>query len=80
MGKQPTTKKQTIEQVKEAHEIKLMAIDGVQGVGIGQRKDADGLAITIYVESKTKALRETLPKELEGYPVQVEVSGEFHAF
>lgn len=79
MSKQSTTGKRSIKEVKEAHEGRLMAIDGVQGVGIGQRADADGLAIKVYVDNKTKALQEMLPKQLEGYPVQIEVSGEFNA-
>jgi hypothetical protein len=79
MTKQTSTKKRSIEQVKEEHELQLMAIDGVQGVGIGERDDADGLAIKVYVDNKTKALQEKLPKELDGHPVQIEVSGEFHA-
>lgn len=79
MTKQTSTKKRSIEQVKEAHEVQLMAIEGVQGVGIGQRDDAEGLVIKVYVDNKTKALQEKLPKEIDGHPVQIEVSGEIHA-
>ena len=79
MAKQSSAKPRAIEKVKADHEGKLMAIDGVQGVGIGQREDGDGLAIKVYVDVKTKALQGKLPKLLEGYPVQIEVSGEFHA-
>lgn len=79
MAKESSANQRSIEKVKAAHEARLMAIDGVQGVGIGQREDGDGLAIKVYVDSKTKALQEQLPKQLEGHPVQIEVSGEFHA-
>ncbi|HVG33846.1 MAG TPA: hypothetical protein VM911_12230 [Pyrinomonadaceae bacterium] len=79
MAKEASKKQRSIEKVKAAHEGKLMAIDGVQGVGIGQREDGDGLAIKVYVDTMTRALKEKLPKQLEGHPVQVEVSGEFHA-
>ena len=79
MAKQSSTKQRSIEEVKAQHEEQLMSIEGVQGVGIGQRQDGDGLAIKVYVDNKTKALQEKLPKQLEGHPVQIEVSGEFHA-
>lgn len=79
MAQQSSSSQRSIEEVKAAHEDQLMAIDGVQGVGIGQRSDSDGLAIKVYVDNKTKALQEKLPKQLEGHPVQIEVSGEFHA-
>lgn len=79
MAKQSSAKQKSIERVKAAHEGELMAIDGVQGVGIGQREDGDGLVIKVYVDVKTKALQEKLPKQIEGHPVQIEVSGEFHA-
>lgn len=79
MPKSSSTKKKSIEAVKAAHEMKLMDIEGVQGVGIGQQAKADGLAIKVYVDNKTKALQEKLPKELEGHPVEIEVSGEFNA-
>ncbi|MDX6693535.1 MAG: hypothetical protein QOF02_1138 [Blastocatellia bacterium] len=79
MNKRTSAKKRSIEKVKEEHELQLMAIEGVQGVGIGQRDDSDELAIKVYVDNKTKALQEKLPKELDGHPVQIEVSGEFHA-
>jgi hypothetical protein len=48
-------------------------------IGIVQRDDSDDLAIKVYVDNKTKALQEKLPKELDGHPAQIEVSGEFHA-
>ena len=79
MAKESSAKQRSIEKVKAEHEGQLMAIDGVQGVGIGQRQDGDGLAIKVYVDNKTKALQNKLPKQLEGHPVQVEVSGEFNA-
>lgn len=69
----------TIDEVKAAHEDRLMSIDGVQGVGIGQHPKRDGLAIKVYVDNKTQSLQEQIPKEIEGFPVEIEVSGEFNA-
>lgn len=79
MTKESSAKQRSIEKVKADHEGQLMAIDGVQGVGIGQREDGDGLAIKIYVDNMTNDLKKKLPKQLEGHPVQIEISGEFHA-
>lgn len=79
MGGKGAAQKGSIEKVKADHEDHLMSIEGVQGVGIGQRKDGDGLAIKVYVDNKTKSLQEKLPKQLDGHPVDIEVSGEFNA-
>lgn len=80
MGKTSRADKPTIEQVKSKHERELLKIEGVQGVGIGLDNDKDRQVIKIYADKKTKALQERVPTELEGYPVQIEVSGEFHSF
>lgn len=79
MTQRSSAPQRSIAEVKAAHEDQLMAIDGVQGVGIGQRVDGDGLAIKVYVDNETKALQEKLPTQLEGHPVEIEVSGEFNA-
>ena len=63
----------TIRTVKERHEAKLMAIPGVVGVGIGEVNGTEN--ITVYVEAKTSLLDREIPKELEGSPVVVEVTG-----
>ncbi len=70
-------KRSPIEQVKAKHEMRLLRIEGVEGVGIGE--EADQLVIKVYVAKKTKALQESIPARIEGYPVRIEVSGEFHA-
>lgn len=51
----------------------LMAIPGVVGVGIGG--SAADPVIVVLVEHLTPALRRALPGRLDGYPVEVEVSG-----
>jgi hypothetical protein len=50
-----------------------MAIPGVVGVGIGG--SAADPVIVVLVEHLTPALRRALPGRLDGYPVEVEVSG-----
>jgi peptide deformylase len=65
-------KPKTIEEVKQAQEARLMAMKGVEGVGIG----ADQLgnpAIVVYVRDAGAAAR--LPKQIEGHPVVVENLG-----
>lgn len=53
----------------------LMAISGVTGVSVGA--DEDGLPlIMILIREESAELRALLPDSLEGYPVQVNVSGE----
>lgn len=64
--------------VKERHEAQLMAIPGVVGVGIGEA--AGEAVIVVYVEKRTPQIEQDVPKELEGYPVVVEVSGPIVAY
>lgn len=77
MNKETASKRLTIEQVKEKHENRLLNISGVQGVGIGEESGKS--VIMIYVDKKTKSLIGKIPTQIEGYPVKIEVSGEFHA-
>ena len=69
----------TIYQVKEKHEMDWMTIPGVTGVAIGERSRAPGLAIKVFVERISPALRQRIPAEVDSYPVEIEATGEFHA-
>lgn len=69
--------KRSIEQVKAKHELELMGIDGVEGVGIGEEKNE--LFLKVYVAKLTRKVKEQVPEQVEGYPVRIEVSGEFRA-
>jgi hypothetical protein len=76
----PRKKKPTdINSVREKYETAIMQIPGVTGIGIGDNGPAGTLVIKIYVERLTPALREQLPKELEGFLVVSEETGEFGA-
>ncbi len=66
-----------IEQVKAKHETQLLTIEGVEGVGIGE--ELSKRVLKVYVVKKTKTLQEKIPSQIEGYPVRIEVTGEFHA-
>lgn len=65
-----------IESVKEARQAELLAIPGVVGVGIVSGPLGEPV-IAVYVAHRSAAAQ--IPKMLEGYPVSVEVSGEFDA-
>jgi hypothetical protein len=58
--------------VKEANEAQLLAIDGVEGVAIG-RDQVGRDAILVFVRDSSVKLR--LPSEIEGFSVEVEVTG-----
>ena len=66
-----------IRALKARHEARLLGVDGVEGVGIGEERGRP--VITVYVAGRTEAIRREIPPELEGYPVRVVVSGEFRA-
>jgi hypothetical protein len=71
--------RKTIQEAKEASEDRLMAIPGVMGVGIGLTKDRQGRCIKVYVDREASAQAAQIPKEIEGYPVEVEIRGAFRA-
>jgi hypothetical protein len=61
----------------EKHQDRLMAMEGVQGVGIGGSEDSP--QIIVMVSHGGAEMRKKLPSNLEGYPVKVEVTGEIRA-
>ena len=67
----------TIEQVQEEHTDEWMAVDGVEGTGIGLFKGKP--CIKILTSSGTDQIRAQIPSEVEGYPLIVEETGEFNA-
>jgi hypothetical protein len=62
--------------VVDEHAPRLIQIEGVSGVAVG-RLPRGRPCVRIYVVELTDELRAQLPDELEGYPVDIEVSGEF---
>lgn len=69
----------TIQEVKEVWEIRLMAMSGVMGVGIGLTKDRKEKCIKVYVKHKASAKAARIPRVINGYPVEVEIRGPFRA-
>lgn len=69
---------ETIQQVKAKHEGQLMSTQGVVSVGIGHDQKGQA-AIIIGVESQNKLNKMNLPKELDGYPVNIQIMGTIRA-
>lgn len=58
-------------------ERKLLAIDGVLGVGFGQ-DETGGNAIIVYLRDQSVSKR--IPEELDEYPIVIEITGEIDAY
>jgi hypothetical protein len=67
----------SIDDVLRENEERLMATDGVVGVGITESGGAP--ALSVMVKELTPKVRSDIPRELRGYPVKVEVVGEVRA-
>lgn len=64
----------SIEEVKKKYTNRLLALPGVISVGIG--KDPDGIPVIIVsLEHRQPETQKKLPKTLEGFPLQVEITG-----
>lgn len=64
-------------EIQARHEAEVLAIPGVVGIGIGPAADADRLEFKLYVSELDAAARQAIPRDLEGVPVKVEVTGRF---
>ena len=61
-----------VQHVKQRHEQELMAIDGVEGVGVGRNSVGDD-AILVYLRSDD--IKTRIPRSIDGYPVETQVTG-----
>ena len=66
-----------IDEVLKEHSRDLMSIPGVVGTAQGLCNDKP--CIKVYVVKETPELDQKIPHILEGYPVSIEVTGEFKA-
>lgn len=67
----------TIQEVKAAHEAAWMELPGVTGVGIGLCEGAE--CIRVFLTEASEEVREAIPDRVEGYPVDLEITGSFRA-
>jgi hypothetical protein len=66
-----------VKRIKDRHEGRLLALKGVQGVGIAAEEGES--KITVYVDHGMPQLAD-IPRELDDVPVVVEESGVFEAY
>ncbi|MGB7291680.1 MAG: hypothetical protein WBD99_05890 [Thermodesulfobacteriota bacterium] len=68
---------ESIEEVLREHTEELMSIPGVAGTAQGLCNNKP--CIKVFVIERTKEIDQRIPDELDGYPVEVEETGEFKA-
>lgn len=64
----------SIETVFEENRDKLMAISGVVGIGIGL-DEQENLCIKVYLEKMDEDVTRNIPRQLEGFPLAIDVGG-----
>lgn len=67
----------SIAQVKQNHESELMAIDGVEGVGVGRNQIGDDV-ILVYLRDDEVSKR--IPRNIDGFQVKTEITGIIDAY
>lgn len=67
----------SITDVHEQYAEAWQQLDGVLGTGIGRCEGKP--CIKVMVRSRSPALEDTIPEEVDGYPVRIEVTGVFRA-
>lgn len=67
----------SIEQVLSDNTSRWMALPGVVGTGIGECNGKP--CIKVFAAAKSDSLQRQIPKQIDGYPVEIEVTGEFKA-
>ena len=70
-------RREPIEAVLERHTGRLLSLPGVVGAAVGRCAGAP--CIKLLVARRTPELDRALPRELEGYPVELEETGEIRA-
>jgi hypothetical protein len=67
-----------IEDVLARNEQDLLSTPGVVGVGVGER--AGRPVILVMLDRPATELHQSLPSDLDGYPVEIEGVGEITAY
>ncbi|HXF82216.1 MAG TPA: hypothetical protein VNN19_05635 [bacterium] len=63
-----------IQEVKKAHEARLLALPGVVSVGIGRGEGGEEVIVVCLDRRRPRTLA-ALPPSLEGFPLRVEITG-----
>jgi hypothetical protein len=71
--------KRDINAVLAAHDKELLAIPNVVGVYVGVLEDGRTPCLKVMLARKTPEAVRIIPRNLEGYPVVLEVTGEIRA-
>jgi hypothetical protein len=74
-NEESTFVKSDINLVKDKYVDDLMKVNGVVGVYVGETEQKQQ-CITVMVIEETEVIKKEIPKELDGYPVIIEVTGE----
>ncbi len=75
--KETDVNQKSIEQVQAEYTPKWMALPGVVGTGIGEQNGKP--CIKVLLSRETPEIRREIPDTVKGYPVVLEVTGEFKA-
>lgn len=73
----PSDTRRDINAVLADHDRRLLALPGVVGICVALLPDEVTPCLKIMLAQDNPQLRHALPKKLEGYPVIIEVTGEF---
>jgi hypothetical protein len=65
-----------INAVLAAHDRELLALKNVTGVYVGVLEGSNRPCLTVMLKEPSPETERALPRELEGFPVVVKVSGE----
>ncbi len=69
----PAAPQGRLEAAKRRNERALMAIDGVEGVSLGQTA-MGGEALVVYL--RDSSVKRRVPSQVEGYPVETSITGQ----
>ena len=70
------TPRRDINDVLRAHDKDLLAITGVVGVYVAVLDDGKTPCLKVMLAQKSADTERAIPKSLEGYPVEIEITGE----
>jgi hypothetical protein len=68
----------TAEEIVRRNAAKLMAIDGVHGVGLGA--DQDGPVMSVFTSLDASQIENLLPTQIEGLPVRTTFTEPFKPY